>query len=311
MLPTLLAIACTGEPPPKTADPLTLAPAKWTGKVANEGYGSRLARNGRTIAIGAPFGGHVYFGETVVMSEPNAAFLGAGLAAFGDGFLVGAPGTGRVATLDVLGRATTLPGDIPGSGGVLAADGRNWAASMAHGLRLSDGTTQPLADRPDAIAFLTDGTLITGCARGTVSTWIGRVAVGRSTVDDEAGYAVITGDADADGDEDVIVGVPGQGQVRIYDAYGALLDTIVGEGGRFGAALALDDAGELWIGAPMFGSDVRGAVYRVRDLGAPERVYEGEDGGQLGTSLSVAHGNVIAGAPGLAEDAGSVWVERL
>lgn len=310
MLLALAALGCTGTPPQDRQDPLTLAPAKWSGRFADEGYGSRIARNGATVAVGAPFGGRVYFGETVVISEPEASFVGAGLTAFGHGFLVGAPGTGRVVMLDNSGRMTPISGDLLGSGGVIAAQGATWTASAAHGLRLSDGSTKPLEERPDSIAFLSDGTLVIGCARGTVAAWIGAVAVGRVSVEDEAGYAVIVGDVDGDGQDDVVVGAPGMGEVRIYDTYGALQATIQGEGGRFGAAVALGESGELWVGAPMFGANVRGAVYRVRDLGPAERIYEGEAGDQLGTAVVTGHGNVIAGAPGLAEEAGSVWIER-
>lgn len=297
---------CDGRIPP--------APADHEGSQVDEGFGTRVVLAGGVAWASAPFstasggwmGGRLYRDGAVALEGEGRAATGAGLAALDDGtVLVGEPGAGRIRTGD-----GQVVWEAPGAGSVLAARGSAWVASTPTGARGSDAATYDWGARPDTLAILADGRVVAGFARGDVALRIGDVEVTRGTPRDEAGYALAVGDADGDGDEDVIVGVPGAGAVAVVDP--AAPPASLGQArlvslgtGRFGAAVAVFEPGRLYVGAPMDGADVTGAVYRVDALGAPTVAWAGDKpGGQLGAALSARDDAVLIGAPGAATDAG-------
>ncbi|MFZ5479177.1 MAG: putative metal-binding motif-containing protein [Myxococcota bacterium] len=287
---------CDGRAPP--------APATFDGGEADEGFGARvLLRDGRAW-VGAPFGntrgGRVYRDGVVALEGSPGQLLGAGLAAT-DVVLVGLAGEVR----DTSG-ATVWTGDT--GGGVLVARGDTWAVGTADGAFA--GAPVTWGRRPDALALLADGRLAAGFARGDVAVRIGEVEVPRPATGDEAGFALATGDADGDGDEDLVVGAPGAGLVYVVDPDSPALAGGVGTGeGRFGAALAIHEAGELYVGAPTAGAAAEGAVYRVSRLGEPSARWSGARAGdELGFALSAADDALLVGAPGPADLPGSARI---
>jgi hypothetical protein len=284
------------------------------GQRVNEGFGTRVLLAGGQVVVGAPFGaagglasGRVYTGSVVTLEGSDGAFLGQGLAALGDGrVLVGAPGAGEVRVLggEVLLRAG------PGVGGVLAARGDAWAASTPAGAVSGDGGLESWDRRPDALALDEAGRVWGGFAHGAAALR-GPEEVERASPTDEAGYALLFADVRGDEAEELLVGAPGAGKVYVLDPAAlpaSLADAtaITLGSGRFGAALAVGSDGVLYVGAPMAGADVEGAVYAVED-GAPVEVARGDaPGDQLGAALAADRGAVVAGAPGSAAATGSV-----
>ncbi|MDP2307183.1 MAG: putative metal-binding motif-containing protein [Pseudomonadota bacterium] len=306
-------------------DPLAEGTAR--GGTADEGYGTRVLITPSGVVVGAPFfgdpgataDGRVYGGlpgggAAVSLLGEDGARAGAALALLADGtLLVGVPGTGGVRTL----AHGALPGEpvlsLEGAGGVLAARGASWVTSTATGAALDDGTRLDWDRRPDALALGADGAVWAGFARGDSALRTGDGAVARATPSDEAGFTLLLADVGADGTEELVVGAPGAGVVYLLDPTAlpaSLADaTPVGPGtGRFGAALAVDAAGVLYVGAPMAGATVAGAVYAVVD-GVPSVRWEGTDpGDQLGFSLAAGRASLVMGAPGAADSPGSVQI---
>lgn len=294
-----------------------LAEATLRGTDTNEGFGTRVLLVGDRVVATAPFAappgsraaGRVASTDGATLAGADGAFLGAGLAALDDGtVLVGAPGTGAVTTLD-----GTVLLDLPGAGGVLAARGQRWAASTPVGFVREDGTRAEVDRRPDALALDATGTVWAGFARGEVALRVGDRTVARGATPDEAGHALLFADLDADGDEELVVGAPGAGVVYVLDPAAlpaSLADvTPIGPGtGRFGAALAFGTDGVLYVGAPMAGQSVEGAVYAVRDGAATVRFEGDTPGDQLGAALSAARATLVVGAPGAPDAPGSVRV---
>ncbi len=293
-----------------------LAEGTRNGAAPDEGYGARVLITAAGLVVGAPFAG-VAAGPTdgrvdgASGSVPGAtgATLGAALAVLGDGtVLVGAPGVGRVLALD-----GTVLLERAGAGGVLAANGDGWVTSTATGAQRDTGETLDWDRRPDALALDGAGAVWAGFARGDAVIRTGATTVARATATDEAGFALLLADVGADGRADLVVGAPGAGLVYVLDPAAlpaSLADaTAVGPGaGRFGAALAVDAAGVLYVGAPMSGAGVEGAVYAVEGGVATSRWTGAAEGDQLGFSLAAGRASLAMGAPGSASATGSVRV---
>lgn len=268
-----------------------------SGSEVDEGYGTRLAW-GTDLWVGAPFsrGGRAYRGDVANIEGDAGAFCGAGLAALSDGtVLVGCPGAGQVRS------AAGIVLEAPGVGGVIASHGADWVASTPTGIIDAAGARTDWDRRPDALAYASDGTLAAGFARGDTSVRVGDTTSPRGAVGDEAGFALLYADLGAG--EVLIVGAPGVGQVHIGG------DTVGTGSGRFGAALAADTSGTLYVGAPMVDGGA-GAVYTVRD-GTITLLISGSPGEQLGTSLAFYRDTLAIGAPGAADAAGTVRMVAL
>lgn len=292
------------------------------GALADEGFGTRVLVTSSGVVVGAPFSGdpaaaadgRVYTAvapadASVSLEGAGGERLGAALAALADGtLLVGTPGTGGVRAL-AGGPLLTLEG----AGGVLAARGASWVTSTATGAIGNDGTRQDWDRRPDALALGEDGAVWAGFARGDAALRTGKRSVARAATTDEAGFSLLLADIGADGKEDLVIGAPGAGVVYVLDPASlpaSLADvTPVGPGaGRFGAALAVDAAGVLYVGAPMAGTTVEGAVYAVVDGEASVRWSGAAPGDQLGFSLAAGRGSLVMGAPGEAASSGSITI---
>jgi len=286
------------------------------GASPDEGYGSRVLVTSEGLVVSAPFAGTAGGPMDGRVDGPGGSVDGAAGAAFGvalaalaDGtVLVGAPGIGRV---QELGGAVLF--EQAGAGGVLAANGVAWVTSTAIGARRDTGETLDWDRRPDALALDDAGAVWAGFARGDAAIRVGSSTVTRAATTDEAGFALLLADVGRDGRADLVVGAPGAGVVYVLDPAAlpaSLADaTPVGPGGgRFGAALAVDAAGVLYVGAPMSGAGVEGAVYTVNS-GAVTAAWAGEaEGDQLGFALAAGRGALVMGAPGAASSTGSVRV---
>ncbi len=294
-----------------------IAERTYTGAQGDEGYGTRVLVTASGVLVGAPFGGEpggaadgrVYTGDAPVAEGAGGERLGAALAALADGtVLVGLPGTGGVRTL---GGEVLL--DLEGAGGVLAARGAAWVTSTATGLVGNQSGRLDWDRRPDALALGPNGGVWAGFARGEPALRTTGQTLTRAAPTDEAGFALLLADVGADGVEDLVVGAPGAGVVYVLDPAAlpaSLADaTPIGPGaGRFGAALAVDARGVLYVGAPMAGSAVEGAVYAVEGREAIERWTGAAPGDQLGFALAAGRGSLAMGAPGEAAGPGSVWI---
>jgi hypothetical protein len=302
------------------ADPL--AERTWNGAVADEGFGTRVLVTSSGAVVGAPFSGdpasaahgRVYSvalatGAAVSLEGADGERVGTALASLADGtLLVGVPGSGGVRTLAGASLLT-----LAGAGGVLAARDAAWVTSTATGAIRDDGTRLDWDRRPDALALGGDGGVWAGFARGDAALRAEGGSVARATPTDEAGFSLLLADVGADGVEDLVVGAPGAGLVYVLDP-AALPTTLadatpVGPGtGRFGAALAVDAAGVLYVGAPMAGATVEGAVYMVVDGVVTSRWTGAAPGDQLGYALAAGRKSLVMGAPGEAASPGAVTI---
>ncbi len=228
---------------------------------------------------------------------PSAA-LGAALASDPAGTWIAAPGAGTL--VDAAG-AVVL--EVPELGGAVAARDGRLAVRTRDGA-WADGRSSALGRRAEALAWLADGTLVVGHRHGEVAVRVGARTIARASLVDEAGAALLVADVDGDGDEDLVVGAPGSGRVYVVDPADppASFDpsTAIGPGdGRFGAALGSTAAGVLEVGAPMYGADAQGAVYRLDGLGPPSILAIGESAGaSFGAALHGTPRGLAVGAPG-------------
>ncbi len=289
-----ILLACTGDP--ATEDQPRWGSTEWSGTAPDGGFGARLASDGTRAWVSAPWACAVFAVEpgespTALFDGERDTFCGLGLAPG----LWGAPGQGGTLYADRVALAT---GDQVG--GVIAGTAAAWVASTATGYRDHSGRDTTLGTRPDAL--LLDGDhVIAGAAHGDVSLWVDGVPEARSTPGDERGYALARCDADGDGNEERIVGVPGRGLVEIDGA-------MIGPGtGRFGASVACGSPGTIYVGAPTAGALHHGAVYVVQD-GVATTLATGKELDELGSALAVASAHLLVGAPGPAASAGRVVV---
>ena len=121
----------------------------------------------------------------------------------------------------------------------------------------ADGRTVTTPQRPSSVAEA-NGTLGVGMARGPIALTAEGNEMRRTTVGDEAGFALVAADWNADGFDDWIVGAPGSGTVGVFSHDQFQLLHEWSASGRFGAALAvcdLDGNGtqDLLVGAPLQG----------------------------------------------------------
>jgi hypothetical protein len=298
---------CDGRAPPP---PLDL-----TGTESDAGFGHAVALRGADLLVGEPFaapgaaGAALPAGRVSIVDAGGVeawigaygAARGASIAVLADGAaLVGEPGASAVRTPE-----GSLVLAASGAGRALTARGMEWAARAEGGAIRSDGTRVALGRAADALAFLPDGTLVAGLAEGDVAVVVGEARVLRASPADGAGRALAVGDADADGDMDLLVGAPEAGRVYLLDPSAlpaSLADApfIEAEGGRFGAALAVHEPGDWFVGAPVAGPAAEGAVYRVRRGVASPFLQGDAPGAQLGFSLAAADDALAIGAPGAA-----------
>lgn len=316
---------CDGAAPPPAG---TVA-----GVVRDGGAGSAVLQADGVSWVGAPWGapgsdaerwpagGFVREdarGEATNLEGRAGEALGAAFARLDDGtVLVGAPGVGEVRTATGEVRARE-----DGLGGRLASRGQVWVARTRTGVVrvTAEGiaTSMDTATRPDSLAVLATGEVVAGMATGPIalqafSTDGARIDVLRSETPagqhpDEAGWALAACDIDADGREEVLVGAPGAGRVFVLaslaTAWSAAASFGTGEG-RFGASIACGDAGVVYVGAPMEGADVVGAVYAYRGgVLTPLRSGTTRDA-QLGFALSYGDDSLLVGAPGASGEPGS------
>ncbi len=297
-----------------------------SGDEPDSGYGWSLALaiNGSAdgLYVGAPFAGAgagaVYRDQRRVAAGAAGERLGTALAIYGGTPVAGAPGqagmTGSVREVYSGSVLLTAPGAgrrllastgadgqpallVAHAGGVLGVG----ADLQINALRLDT----PLP--PDAIAVRA-GVPAAGMRRGDTALLSDRSLLRQTP--DELGAALLRGDADGDGTEEWIAGAPGIGAVLLLDDDFQEKARISRGGGRFGHALALAEPGLLYVGAPLDGLDAQGAIYAVRAWGAadlPELLLSGElPDDQLGSSLIAGPGWLVAGAPGAADQPGSV-----
>lgn len=286
------------------------------GALADEGYGAALAWRDGVLWVGAPFdpgGGRLY--EEEALSRTGGAFLGTALVATDDRVLVGADGRVEDTSGAVLLEET-------GVGGVLAASGSRWATRAPGGAVEDVGTGElrdiPLVGRPDSLAYGTVGGALqlgSGFAFGDTALAasstldLSATSVGRAGLD-EAGWALLPLDVDGDGDDEWIVGAPGANRVDVRD--GKTLELVTswaGGTGRFGASLATDGT-NVYVGAPMAGTDAQGAVWRCDPpTGVCVLTESGQNlQDQLGFAMTWGGANLYVGAPGGPGTAGSVLV---
>ncbi len=273
-----------------------------SGSRLDEGYGSSLLFAAGTLYIGAPYAdggaGAVYAGSEKIRTGQPGEHLGTALAWEG-ALVIGASGLGNI----YLGEHLLLTGQ--GMGGALLSG--PLVSNHALGTWSSIGWTR-YGQRPYGLARDANGAIYAGFARGPVGIQSGEKTVTQAT-GEELGYALLWGDADGDGSEELIAGAPGVNEVRLYDAQLREKARIVGSGGRFGAALALAGPGRLYVGAPNAGAEVQGAVWRVDRGGSPVLLWEGEAAeDMLGFALLAGSSYVVAGAPGAATSTGYVRI---
>lgn len=294
---------------------------RWSGQSPDEGYGTAINQGASGVFVGAPAfasgglaSGRLYLEGKLYAEGAPGDRLGAALAACGDGtLLIGAPGVDTVRDI----HNEPLWTD-PGAGGALACRGDAWATGSRTGATRWSGaepTRVAWGAQPAALALLSDGRLVGGFPHGDVAVRVDDLVITRGAAADEAGYTVTVGDADGDGVEELLIGAPGAGRVYVLDP--AHLPASLGEarsitaaGGRFGAALALPRPGLLFVGAPMAGGEVEGALWRSEGLAAPTLDATGQAAGdQLGFSLAVgADGTLLVGAPGASTVPGAVEI---
>ncbi|HNH47060.1 MAG TPA: putative metal-binding motif-containing protein [Myxococcota bacterium] len=282
------------------ADPLHSG--RLQGSSLDEGFGSSLLFADQTLFVGAPYAeggaGAVYANGQRIRTGLPGEHLGTALAWEG-ALVIGASGLGNV----YLGERLLLTGQ--GMGGALLSG--PLVSNHALGLWSPEGWTR-YGQRPYGLARDANGALYAGFARGPVGIQSGEKTVAQTT-GEELGYALLWGDADGDGREELIAGAPGVNQVRLYDDQLQEKARIVGPGGRFGAALALAAPGRLYVGAPNAGTEVQGAVWRLDGGSSPQLLWEGEEAeDMLGFALVAGSSYVVAGAPAAATATGYVRV---
>jgi len=278
----------------------------------DDGFGSALGLGPEGLWVGAPYAeggrGRVYAlandgSETHLRGNKDAHF-GSRLLWQGARLLIGAPGEGGVYDGD----GNRLL-EAEGAGMALAALGDVVVSSTRQGSLGSDGSSHLWEQQPDALCFDGTGTLIAGFSHGLRGVVREQITHPHTSADG-LGSALLWGDGDGDGVEELIVGAPEAGAVVFLDENLQEKSRITLGRGRFGAALALAAPGLLYIGAPTDGLNAEGGVYVGVQGQAPRLVLSGEAADdQLGVSLLAGPHYFVAGAPGSSQRSGSVFIQ--
>jgi hypothetical protein len=292
-----------------------------------DGFGTSLALSDDGLYIGAPHGesgGVIYkYNDNAqldpVMEGEVAGALGAAIA-FYDGALYGAApihgsGAGAIFRSDgvsIVGDAGQLLGKrLYNTGGGL------YAASTSGLFQVLPPTLGAIVQRLNlefvdqatrAGGLVADGdSLYIGTPHGEVAVAAGVTSLEHSSPLDESGYALCKSNLLGDDRDEIVVGAPGANRVEIYTASDTesleLAKTIQGEYGRFGHAVSCID-GLLIVGAPLFGDEQQGALWRFEGDSSLWTVEEtflsgGNPWAQLGFEIALGNaGEVYAGAPG-------------
>ncbi len=304
------ALETAGDGADQDCDGIDMEPA-FVGDSPDEGFGAEITvYPGSDPWIAAPWrgaglDGALWQGARRVWEGGAGARSARSLVVVEGAVLVGEPGLGLV--VDAAGMEK-LEGE--GVGSALAARDSRWVSSDRQGARWDDDLVVALGRAADRLALDADGTLVVAFVGGEVAVRSGDLEIIRLSAGDEAGYALLIGDVGGDGQEELVVGAPGSARVYVlpWSPRPTRLDEgviIEGEGGRFGAALALVDGG-LWVGAPMDGPLAEGAVFEVEE-GVPVRRLSGTSNSQLGFSLAGEPGRLWVGAPGAPGTPGAVY----
>ena len=326
----------------ETATPTTETEVIWAFSTiqspsGNDGFGTSLATSNDIVFIGAPHGdggGAVYQYnnadgiELIIQGEPNSA-LGASLA-FHDGHLyTSAPlhlsGSGMISRIDgtsALGESGDLLGKrLYSTGGRLfgsSTSGLFQVTPPAFGKVIQKLSIEYVSNDSRIGGLVARGDeLYIGTPYGDSSVSIGQNSLSRTQQLDEAGYSLCLSDLNGDSIEELVVGAPGKNRVEIYgrsdqDVF-ELINTIDGNSGRFGHSVSCV-GGVLIVGAPLFGEEQEGAIWRFEGdpttWVASEPFTEGSKAmSQLGfDTLLTADGRIYAGAPGGGDTMGAVLV---
>jgi hypothetical protein len=340
---TLIACGSKSDPPPNdTGTTVTIPPIEWgfttiTSPNVGDGFGTAIAISSDNLYVGAPHGevgGLVYIHNqtdslaSIMQGSPGDA-LGASLAFFDKMIYSAAPlsdaGAGTIYSSD----GVAITGD---SGQLLGkrlyATGNGLFTSSTAGLfRIISpalGQIVPSLDlefvAPSARigGFIASGEeLFIGTPYGEVSVLVGEESLPRLVPLDEAGYSLCWANLFDDDEEELVVGAPGASRVDLFSRTDSgefeLKQSISSTNDRFGHALSCAE-GILIVGAPLYGSDQRGAVWRFE--GDPllwtteEPFLEGAEAwSQLGFSVRVnMDKELFMGAPGIASTAGYVSI---
>lgn len=329
-----MLLGCSGPDPKKSTKAFTASPptttddtGTWEGESFrvsglqdDAGFGSTVLVAGGRIWASAPHGSPAQVFEITdgrlkkVAQGPGR--LGSSLARSGGDLWMGAPltedGTGSV--VDSSGTAV-----VPGiqSTGIALASADVGVVAHSSGYSVGSGAITPTLGRPTSIAW--NGTDVgVGMASGGIALQVGSRTLSRPGLNDEAGFALSSGDVDGDGVEEWLLGAPAASSVHIVDpATLTLEDTIASESGGFGAAICAadfdgDGIDELLIGAPS--ADLtKGRAMLYRSTGGTltlQSTWTGDAvGDRLGTSVDCSAQAAAIGAPGTSTSTGYVQVE--
>ncbi len=300
-----------------------------------DGFGTSLALSDDGLYIGAPHGetGGVIYKHTntaqlepVMQGEVGGA-LGAAIA-FYEGKLYGAApiygsGAGAIFRSDgvsIVGDAGQLLGKrLYNTGGGLYAASTSGLfrvlppsiGEIVHRLNLE------FIDQTSRVGgFIADGeSLYIGTPHGEMAVTTGVTSLQHSSPLDESGYALCKANLLGDERDEIVTGAPGANRVEIFTLSDTdsleLAKTIQGDSGRFGHAISCID-GLLIVGAPLFGDEHQGALWRFEGDSSVWTVGEAFLSGssawaQLGFETALGNeGEIYAGAPGGEGTAGTV-----
>ena len=272
----------------------------------DDGFGASLAVSADSVWVGAPHGnvGRVFrrTDAGVDLLLEGEGRIGSHLAHTPSGLWVGAPLVGSGAGLILGEDGDPVAMGLPGTG-IVVSPIAGGTYGHASGVVSADGRTVSTSARPGSVAEA-NNTIGVGLPRGPIALTAAGNDLRRTTVGDEAGFALGTVDWDADGVEEWVVGAPGSGTVTVYshDQFQPLQQW--SGTGRFGAAIAVCDldgngTNDLLVGAPLQGQT--GAMLWFPDFAevATPLAIEWPDSARLvGTAIACDGDRVHIGAPG-------------